>query len=105
METKLFTILDRCTEIPAMATRMMSDNYIEWSILHKAGYGGKDGRGYVCIFLSMISSCRSAYEPYAWELSHAVRTMPCAHEYIENNWNKLKSGDIIDVEIILGEKS
>jgi hypothetical protein len=30
--------------------------------------------------------------------------MPSAHEYIQDNWDKLKSGDIIDVEILLGEK-
>lgn len=102
MEVKLFRILDIMTEIRAMATRMTSEDYTERIILRESGYGNYP----VCIFLSMLNdSCRSAYEPFGWRWtdSHIVRTMPTAHEYIENNWHSLTTGDIVDIEKILGE--
>lgn len=41
------------------------------------------------------------YSPYGWLLGS--RTFPVAHSFIENNWDELKDGDVIDVEFILGE--
>ena len=29
--------------------------------------------------------------------------MQAAHQFIESNWSKLKDGDVIDVEFIVGE--
>jgi len=97
MEIKLFTILDRMTEIKAMGVEMISDNPIESAILRSAGYG----RDIVCIQLCQLSQGGSTYDPYRWEDS---RTMGIAHKYIIDNWSKLTSGDVIDVEVISGEK-
>lgn len=40
-------------------------------------------------------------DPYGWERS--ARTFPVAHDYIIKNWEKLRDGDVVDVEFILGE--
>lgn len=100
MEVKLFKIYDRCTEIRAIAIRMVSDNDREHNILRASGYSNSP----ICTLVSMLnSSCATAYESYAWE-DRGSRTMSVAHEYIDDNWNSLITGDSIDVEKILGEK-
>jgi len=38
-------------------------------------------------------------DPYGWK----GRTMPVAHNYIIENWEEIRDGDVIDVEFILGE--
>gem|GEM_PF-2943358 len=44
---------------------------------------------------------RMTYDPYDW--SGTPRTYREAHKYIKQNWGILESGDVIDVEFILGE--
>lgn len=97
METKLFEIRDRMTFIPAMAILLSANTVKENFLLRSGGYGGSDP--YILLsYLSEVSqiSC----DPYTW--THG-RTMQVAHKYIIENWSGLKSGDVIDVEYILGE--
>jgi hypothetical protein len=43
------------------------------------------------------------YDPNMWP-SH-IRTLSVAHRHAIEHWDELKSGDLIDVEFILGERS
>ena len=94
METKFFEIRDSGTFIPAMATCL--DGSDSWLAL-RAGFG-KD-RPY--IILTQLEGLETQYDRYNWR--GAARTMPAAHAYIEEHWDELKSGDLVDVRVPLGE--
>lgn len=98
-ETKIFEIRDRATFIPTMAIRVVIENDAsdEDYLACRAGWGvGNPG-----IYLTHMSTCQCSYDPFGWP--GGVRTMSVAHQFIETNWDKLKSGAVIDVEFILKE--
>jgi hypothetical protein len=43
---------------------------------------------------------RIEYDPYAW----GDRTTYTVHMHLTQHWNEIQSGDLLDVEFILGEK-
>ena len=91
IETKLFEIRDRNTFIPAIGIEMDCSHWL----MRRAGYGER------CILFTRIGGGGNAeYDPYNWVGS---RTMKVAHHHIDQNWDTLKSGDLIDVEFILKE--
>ena len=96
METKMLEIRDRATCIPAMAVLMESDVTEERKLLRRAGYGANTN----LVMLIYPSIDKATYDPYNWGDS---RTLGIAHQEITDKWDTLKSGDIIDVEFILGE--
>ncbi len=97
MEIKLFEIRDRGTFIPAMAVKPVSDNMVEsWILLGRSGFN----RETHCIYLIHLGGQQAKHDAYEWGNS---RTMHEAHKYIEQNFDTLQSGDVIDVEFILGE--
>lgn len=99
MEIKLFEVRDSATLIPAFAIKMESDDEAEAWLLRRAGYGGSR-----CIMFGYAIGSRPAeYDPFSWP--QGVRTMPTAHKYVYEHWDKLKSGDVICVETILGERT
>lgn len=95
LQTKLFEIRDSGTHIVAMGTLMEPTNDRQRYQLARAGYA----QGSNLIYLARISSVGIAtYDLYDWESS----TMRHAHEYIQNHWDELKDGDVVDVEFIAG---
>ena len=91
MTTKLLEIRDAATFIPALAIRMSrEDGYLA----RRAGFGD------ACVYLIHLEGQKCAYDPYDWTNN---RTMCAAHQYIENEWESLKDGDVVDVQFILGE--
>jgi hypothetical protein len=105
IETKLFELRDEGTFIPAIASRMRSsltrdleDCTRERALLRRAGYS-EDSEPLV--LLTSANGGRSHYDAYDW----GSRTWTPAHLYIADNWDALKSGDLIDVRILLGESS
>ena len=125
MESMLFEVLDRNTFIPVIATQMRPMRYEfitpemfagpsgipnegdvaysekktkETYLMCRAGYGFDPPW---CIFLAPITGGREAhFDCYDWA---GNRTLKNAHHFIEQNWDTLRSGDVIDVEFILGE--
>jgi len=108
MEIKLFEVRDSATFMPVMAIRLFIENPIvdpdnELWLLRRAGYSleqiiTKSAEPY--IILVKLNGVEAQYDPFNWVPS---RTMGNAHRYIIDNWNDLKSGEVIDVEFILGE--
>lgn len=96
METKTFEIRDRATFISAVGTLMVPSNELEEKLLRHAGYHG----GMTLVLLTRMDGGRAHYDQYDW----CDRTMKTAHAYIAENWADLKSGDVVDVEAVLGEK-
>lgn len=99
IETKLFELRDRATFIPIIASRMRSENEDEQEcyLLGRAGYSSHEP---FLILLTRLDGGQATYDPYGW----GGRTFPVAHQFIAENWDALFSGDVVDVEHILGEK-
>ncbi len=99
MKSKIFEIRDRGTLIPVMATLVSStsgENYMENNLMLRAGYGNSG-----MVILTILESGESRNDSFKWD--DGYRTLKEAHWYISNNFYKLNSGDVIDVEYILGE--
>ncbi len=104
MTTKFFEVRDRATFLPVVATLLESSNAQDSYLLARAGYGrghepGGDGGRY--ILLARLSGGEVKFDPYDWK----DRTMSVVHNYIVNNWDIAVSGQVVDVEFILGETS
>ncbi|MGH3430359.1 MAG: hypothetical protein ACRDQZ_22795 [Mycobacteriales bacterium] len=90
MDAKLFEIRDSLTMIPALAVRISAaDGYLA----RHAGYQTP------CVLLTRLLGGKACYDVYEW----CDRTMSSAHRFIEENWDNLMSGAVVDVEHILGE--
>ena len=94
LESKTFEVLDRMTFIPVVATRVASIDPRDCVLLAWAGFRDPD-----TILLCHLSSGRATYDPYAW----GDRTLKTAHLHIQKHWHDLRSGDVVDVEFVLGE--
>lgn len=95
MEIKVFEIRDKATFIPACAIKMASTNEKEDYLLRRAGFASGDH-----VVLMRFHDDEAHYDPYAWGNR---RTLTNAHQYIAKYFDSLESGDVIDVEFILGE--
>lgn len=107
---KFVEIRDRGTFIPAMAIRLDPVSEEERWLLARAGYGEDvdTQRGYVLLIQIDGGSGRSECDPYEWARLRysrraSGRTMASAHVYMLQHWDSLASGDVIDVEYLLGE--
>lgn len=96
MQTKLFEIRDRATFIPAIGTLMVGGSRHEAYLCRRSGYG----EDFPLVLLGQLRGGPATYNPDEWGGS---RTMSAAHEYIASHWDAIDSGDVIDVEFILGE--
>ena len=112
---KLFEVRDRATFIPVMAVKLMHGGAgdphagAERFLLRRAGYDASQidplaqepfGLSpYVLLIRLAIGGAH--YDPYSWD---GGRTMRIAHMHIIEHWNELASGQVLDVEFILGEK-
>ena len=97
METKCLEVRDKATFCPVICIRPVPINFEQRYLLRRDGYSGTLNER--CI-IYIAPQCRGVnYDAYHW----ADRTHQTAHVYIENHWNELRDGDVIDVEFILGE--
>lgn len=67
-------------------------------LLRRVGYPC-DGRPNVLITKLSGDGSKATNDPHYWR----DRTMANAHAYIIENWEKLRDGDVVDVQFILGE--
>ena len=117
MEAKTLEIRDKATMIPVLAVRpglgstdyqpkISSDLYLkELRLWSWSGYGAHSEAQNQYVVLVRINhltdgGTQAHYDPYDWP--HG-RTMHVAHEYIVNHWGELETGDVVDVQFILGE--
>lgn len=107
IECKLFELRDRGTFIPIFAFRnkVISDmdgttaqeSAEDW-LLRRAGFGSHSQHLVTVGHLCYVNECH--WDHIEWP---NPRTWGVAHKHIEEHWSELKSGDVIDVEFILGE--
>lgn len=114
MDVKLIEIRDKVTCIPAMAVRLRNRTPEEFFLLRRAGYGAdqiggqEESLGTLAggrepyIILCKLDGVEAEYDPYNWRSS---RTMPVAHRWLIEHWGETTSGDVLDVEFVLGESA
>lgn len=90
MITKAIEIRDRHTLVPALAIQVSgADGYL----LRRAGFQSP------MIYLIKLATQECRYDPWAW----GDRTLKTAHLHIDEFFDDLADGDVVDVEFILGE--
>ena len=100
MECKIIEIRDRITYIAVLATKMQSQDEAEKYHLWRAGYVGSDGLSDI-VLVTRLDNNRSEINANDWD--SGSRTMVFAHEHIAQHFDELNTGDVVDVEFILGE--
>ena len=93
IEAKQFEIRDRSTFFAAVGIPVDGSTYLA----RRSGYGER------LILFGRLGGGTFRFDPNDWSCHESPRTFPVAHDYIAENWNTLVSGDVIDVEYILGE--
>jgi hypothetical protein len=96
---KLFEVRDRGTLMPVFAFRPRSVpfNEAESWLLARAGFGSCNDSE--CVVVGCLEVGGAEYDAFAWP----GRTMKTAHLHIEKHFDQLHTGEVIDVEFILGE--
>lgn len=100
-QVKIFEVRDRMTFMPMLAVKLFTSTEDERYLLWRLGYGDtpQEQELYVLLFTLQGKPLVGAFDLY----DHADRTRQTAHKYIEENWEQLKTGDVVDVEFINGE--
>jgi hypothetical protein len=112
MQVKILEVRDRGTFIPLLCIDMNpaldfrldallkedGHNEAQRYYLRRCGYPC-DGRPNIGVTRLSANGDPFWNDPYGWK----GRTMPVAHNYIIENWEEIRDGDVIDVEFILGE--
>ena len=96
MIIKCLEIRDNATCIPAIAIKMSAGSPVEERFLWRCGYP-RDGQ--YGVVLMRLSDQRATSDVYGW----GDRTHKAAHLYIEEHFDELKEGAVVDVRVILGE--
>ena len=87
MQMKSIEIRDHRTFIPAMAIKLHPENESEqYNVL--------------LMLLVRMDGTACANDPHSWP---SPRTMSVAHAWLEQHFDEVKDGDVIDVQFIIGE--
>lgn len=99
LETKVLEVRDAGTFIPVIATKMLTMDPVEAYYVHgRCGYS--NDQTHLSVILARLDNGEGNSDPYDWPGS--TRTMRAAHLYIEKEFYNLASGDVVDVEYIMG---
>lgn len=97
LPTKFFEIRDEATCIPVLCTLMESTSPVDKSFLRRSGYGP----GQLLVLYFDLNTNRGGYDSH----DHKSKTHRIAHTYIQENWDRLSNGDVIDVGFITGNST
>lgn len=103
METKLFEVRDRMTFLAVIAIKLEPGNEPDRYLLAMSGYGLRAEKQRQYILMGKLQTGNLKCSSSDHEGYPTVRTLPMAHHHIQKHWEELTSGDVIDVEFILGE--
>lgn len=97
MIIKCIEIRDEATCIPAVAIQMQAHGAVEMKYLRRCGYPQRPDHPE--IILMDLNDARARVDPYDW----MDRTFKAAHLHLYRHFEKIKSGDVVDVRVVLGE--
>ena len=93
MRIKCIEIRDEGTCIAAIAIAMKPSSHVESAFLWREGYPPHG------VVLMRLSDQRATSDAYEWN----DRTHQTAHLYIEQHFDELENGTVVDVRVILEE--
>ena len=99
MIVKAFEIRDSMTFIPVVGISLCPKDGKQQYLLARAGFGTTPQEQIRFVVLFKLIGNMQTYDPLVWN----DRTMTTAHRHIRDNFEKLESGEVIDVQYILGE--
>jgi len=97
MRIKVFELRDEGTHIGIFAIRPEHTGGLADYELHRCGFPA-DSEAVILGFLD--GERESSADPYHW----SGRTMRPTHLYIEQHFDELEDGQVIDVRVLLGEE-
>lgn len=97
MNIKAIEIRDAGTFIPVVAFQLKPENAAEHYLIRSAGFGIDQP----AVVVYRLNEGKSNFEPDMWGMT---RTMRVAHEWIAANWDSIVSGDVVDVQYLIGER-
>lgn len=97
MKAKAFEIRDHHTFIPMVAIKLDPANDQEAYLLRRAGFHTQPVE---FVLFTKLEGDQCTYNPFNWG---GNRTRVVAHQYIQQHFDELEPGAVIDVEFILGE--
>jgi len=110
-EVKLIEVRDDGTTMPCMVTALCANATMEeaerW--LTRRGGWGEDQIG---LYFAALCPENNEYavgvvgHPYihTWSQAQHSRTLKVAWEWVQTHWDEVSSGDVVDVEFLLGER-
>lgn len=103
MIAKTFEIRDRATFIPVLAIQLTPGCEPDRYLLSRSGFGrdSQSQSAYVLLIKIDGGNGKASCDPYDW--GQGSRTMLVAHDYVIKNFIWMNTGDVVDVEFILGE--
>lgn len=107
MICKAIEIRDKMTFIPAIAIRLSVPEELnpedlgEAYLLRRCGFIRNDTAVLLVRMTASGEAGAASYDRFDWPGSS--RTMTEAHKWIRERWDEIKSGDVVDVQFILGE--
>jgi hypothetical protein len=103
MVCKTFEIRDAATFIPVLAIKLTPGCENDRYLLARAGYGRTllEQSEYVIVCSLTGDPIECTYDSYSW--AGPARTLSQAHDFIMQHFDQLESGEVIDVQFILGE--
>lgn len=103
METKLFEVRDHGTIIPVLAIKTLGGDHepseAEAYLWKWSGYYG-DNPYVILVSINPEVGLDVQFDSYEWRKG---RTLGIAHNYIEEHFDELESGAVVDVAFIRGE--
>src|SRR6185437_3679480 len=105
MQTKFIEIRDSGTCIAALALRMVAEDngtsaMTESRFMRRAGFGQE----FPSVILMRLEDQKATCDLYSWHsLGMGLRTMQNAHNWINEHWDEIESGQVVDVQYILNE--
>lgn len=97
--TKLLEVRDRMTLVSVLAIRPCSGDEAERYLWGHAGYWEPEA---YTIVVKLEGELEAHDDQFDWG-PYNGRTLGQAHRYIHEHWDELASGDVVDVEYVLGE--
>ena len=104
-EVKMIEVRDEGTTMPCIALKPDPISRAETWAWGRTGYGlcPEDMREYVLLAPLHGGEGLLTCDPYKHPGAPARRTLWAAHRWLKEHWQEVESGDVVDVQYILGE--
>jgi hypothetical protein len=100
MVVKTIEVRDRATFIPMLAIKLEPADERDRYLLARSGYGVAPEVQARYVVLVELTSMRCQHDAYSWG---SARTIGVVHLHLEEHFDDVPNGAVIDVQFLLGE--